>query len=246
MNDTADRQTQRPDGKAGGRTSPTSGSDYGEAMQDLYATRFPAEDRRSKDAVWAVLCHDFFQRYIPADGVVLDLGAGFCEFLRHIRCRRRIAVDLNPAVRDHAPAGAEVLMEACDRLTSVGDTSVDVVFASNFFEHLPDKRTFLRTVEEVRRVLKRGGKLLVLQPNIRVVNGRYWDFVDHLIPLTDRAVAEALELAGLSVVECRARFLPYTTRSRWPQSPWLVRLYLRVPWVWRFLGGQAWIVGVKP
>ena len=42
------------------------------------------------------------------------------------------------------------------------------------------------------------------------------------------------------------RFLPYTTRSAIPQSPWLVRLYLAVRPAWWFMGQQTWFVARKP
>jgi hypothetical protein len=38
------------------------------------------------------------------------------------------------------------------------------------------------------------------------------------------------------------RFLPYTTKSRIPQSTLLVKAYLRIPLIWRFLGQQAFAV----
>jgi len=216
-------------------------------MATIYANRFSIEEQTAKDAVWQVLCRHFFQKYIPYDAVVLDLGAGFCEFLRHIQCKERIAVDINEQVAQFAPEGTRVIVAPAHLLTDkVADNSVDVVFASNFFEHLPDKDTFIATLVEVRRVLCPGGKLLVLQPNLRVLGGSYWDFVDHQIPLTDRTLVEAVTMVGLKVIESRSRFLPYTTRSRIPQHPFLVRLYLMFPPVWYILGGQAWLVAIKP
>lgn len=131
-------------------------------------------------------------------------------------------------------------------LSSLADSSVDVAFASNFFEHLPDKQEFLTTLQEIRRVLRPGGRILILQPNIRFLRGEYWDFLDHHIPLTDRTLVEALELVGMHVDEVRPRFLPYTTKSRLPQHPWLVKLYLRVPLAQWLLGRQAWVVATKP
>ena len=212
----------------------------------IYCHRFSAEARKNKDAIWRVLCRHFFQKYVAPDAVVLDLGAGFCEFLRHIECRERIVVDLNEDVRLFAPEGTLVLITPSDRLDAVADDSVDIVFASNFFEHLVSKRAFIATLVEVKRVLRSGGKLLVLQPNIRVLGGSYWDFLDHKIPLTDRTLVEALRMVDMRVAEVRPRFLPYTTCSLIPQSPILVRLYLMVPLAWHIMGGQAWVVGVKP
>lgn len=213
----------------------------------VYATRFPEEDRAAKDAIWGVLCRHFFQRYVDAEATVLDLGAGFCEFLHHIKCKTRIAVDLDGEVAHSAPEGCRVIIGSGDSLGSeVASDSVDVVFASNFFEHLPNTETFLATLVAIRKVLRPGGKLLIVQPNIRALGGSYWDFIDHHLPLTDRSLVEALNMVGLEVVEVRPRFLPYTTRSRTPQHPFLVRLYLMFPPVWRFMGGQAWVVAVKP
>jgi SAM-dependent methyltransferase len=213
----------------------------------LYAARFPEADRHSKDAIWRVLCRYFLQRYIRATDVVLDLGAGFGEFLRHISCARKIAVDIEYLSGRAMPAGTEEVFVSSDRLsTKVESDSVDVVFCSNFLEHLPDKETFLTTLAEIRTVLRPGGRLLILQPNIRLIGGAYWDFVDHHLPLTDRTLVEACESLGFEIVEVIPRFLPYTTRSRLPQSPWLVRLYLAVRPAWWLLGRQTWFVARKP
>lgn len=219
-----------------------------ETMDDekLYAMRFAPEERRRRVRIWQVLCQRFFQRYVKVTDTVLDLGAGYCDFLNHIECGGRIAVDTNPDVQKYAIEGTRVLLTSSTDLSAVDSSGVDVVFASNFFEHLVTKRELLRTLRETYRVLRPGGRLLVLQPNIRFTGGKYWDFFDHHLPLTDRSLVEALELVGLSVAEVRPRFLPYTTKSRLPRSPFLVELYLAIPLVHRILGEQAWIVGVKP
>jgi SAM-dependent methyltransferase len=216
-------------------------------LDALYSTRFPEADRASKDAIWCVLCQHFLQEYISVADDVLDLGAGFGEFLRHVRCRRRVAVDIERLPGRSVPTGTEEIFVPSHQLsTKVASESVDVVFCSNFLEHLPDKDTFLTTLNEVRTVLRPGGRLLVLQPNIRLIGGAYWDFVDHHLPLTDRTLIEACESLGFEMVEVIPRFLPYTTRSRLPQSPWLVRLYLAFRPAWWVLGRQTWFVARKP
>jgi SAM-dependent methyltransferase len=212
----------------------------------IYVTRFSERDRVAKDAIWQVLCEHFFQRYVRDNDAVLDIGPGFGEFLRHIRCGRRIAADIEPLSGREFPEGTEELIVSSDQLSSkVAAESVDVVFCSNFFEHLPDKQAFRQTLSEIHFVLKRGGRLLILQPNIRLIGGAYWDFVDHCLPLTDRTLVEACESAGFQTVEVIPRFLPYTTRSALPQSPALVRLYLMARPAWWLLGRQTWMVATK-
>jgi hypothetical protein len=59
-------------------------------------------------------------------------------------------------------------------------------------------------------------------------------------------MGEALTVAGFRVVECRARFLPYTTKSRLPQWAPLVRLYLRLPVAQFLFGKQMFVVAERP
>ncbi len=108
------------------------------------------------------------------------------------------------------------------------DDSVDTVFTSNFFEHLPTKSDLMSTLAECQRVTRPGGRLVVLMPNIRYLPGRYWDYLDHHLPLTHLSVAEALELSGYEVVEQVGRFLPYTVKdARFTVRPIMVRAYLQ-------------------
>jgi SAM-dependent methyltransferase len=213
--------------------------------KNLYRVRFSQEERQQKVKIWKVLCERFFQRYIKESDTVLDLGAGFCDFINQIRCGERIAVDTNPDIQQYAIAGTRVIISPSTDISAVDDSSVDVVFASNFFEHLRNKEELIQTLQEIKRILRRDGKLLVLQPNIRYVGGKYWDFFDHNLPITDRMLVEVFGLIGFEVVEVRSRFLPYSTKSKFPQSPFLVRLYLALPIIQYIFGEQSFVVGIK-
>ncbi|WP_130619626.1 class I SAM-dependent methyltransferase [Dyella amyloliquefaciens] len=215
-------------------------------LQTLYSQRFPEQNLAQKNAIWRVICKNFLSRYVRPTDTVVDVGAGYCEFINNIQCARKIAVDLNPDVSRFANADVEVINESCTAISTLSAASVDVVFMSNFLEHLPNKQLILETFKEAHRILKPGGHIIVLQPNIRFVPGEYWDFFDHHTPLTDRSLCEALVLEQFTIKRAVAQFLPYTTKSVLPQAPWLVRLYLAVPLAWRLLGKQALVVGVKP
>ncbi len=214
-----------------------------EDLRGLYARRFESSEVQRQD-VWEVLCSDFFQKWVPTDATVLDVAAGHCEFVNNIRAGRRIAVDLNPDVAVRAAPGIETHVCRSDDMAEIADGSVDRAFVSNFFEHVT-REVILSTMTEIRRVLKPDGRLMILQPNVRYCGRDYWMFFDHITPVDDRALSEALASAGYDVETCLPRFLPYTTKSRLPSGPGLVRLYLKVPLAWRVLGAQAFVVA-KP
>lgn len=214
-------------------------------LEALYKARFPSGELASKHALWKVLCAHFFQKFIDSEGTVVDIGAGYCEFINNIRAKRRIAVDLNPGVRDFADSGVELINESCTAIRNLDDECADAVFMSNFLEHLPSKDLVLATLRESKRILKPKGRLIILQPNIRYLYDVYWDFFDHHTALSDRSLNEAIALIGMTTELLIPKFLPYTTKSRLPQSPWLVRLYLKVPVAWNVLGRQALLVARK-
>jgi SAM-dependent methyltransferase len=215
-------------------------------LHALYRARFSDADRVRKDLVWKVLCRRFFQHYVAPNGTMLELASGYGEFSRHIVSARKIAVDLNPEARDCLPPEVEFHLMSASRLTMIADGSVDTCFSSNFFEHLPSKEVMDEVLAEVLRVLRPGGRYVVMQPNIRYEPGRYWDYYDHILPLSHLSCREAFAKAGYEVVEVIDRFVPFSTDSRLPQHPMLVRLYLKCRPIWKLMGGQFVLVGKKP
>src|SRR5258708_19350976 len=70
----------------------------------------------------------------------------------------------------------------------------DLAFFSNYLEHLASTEAVLQQLRVTFALLKPGGPVLVLQPNIRLIGGPYWAFIaHHTTPpqnsLTDAAAA---------------------------------------------------------
>lgn len=213
-------------------------------LQRIYEARFRANlDYRR--AVWRVLIDDFFQRHVRPTDAVLDLGCGYGEFINQVRCAKKFAMDLNPDMPQRVDKGVQALLQDCSTPWQLPDESLDVVFTSNFFEHLPDKASLGRTLDQARRCLKPGGRLMALGPNIKYLPGAYWDFWDHYLPLTELSLREALENRGYAMEECIPRFLPYTMAGG-PQYPvWCLKLYLKLPLVWPIRGRQFLVIARK-
>jgi SAM-dependent methyltransferase len=213
-------------------------------LKIIYGHRFSGlEEYRRK--VWDVLIKDFFQSFVPSDGAVLDLGSGYGEFINQVQAQTRYAMDLNPDARRHVEPGVSIFQQDCSTRWPLPDNMLDLVFTSNFFEHLPDKSTLARTLCEARRCLRPGGQLVAMGPNIKFLPGAYWDFWDHHLPLTEASLAEGLQAAGFRLQRVVPRFLPHTM-SNGPRYPLLfLRVYLRCPFAWRLFGRQFLVVAAK-
>src|SRR5262245_25012362 len=211
----------------------------------IYARRFSDADSPRRGQVWREITR-FLQRWIDPSATVLDLACDRGAFINVVHAKRRIAVDLRD-VRQHLEPDVEfVRSNGLEIVGPIPPASVDVVFMSNYLEHLASADDVIQQLKVVREVVKPGGRVIVLQPNIRLVGGSYWDFLDHKTPLTEKSLEEAAHTAGLETEEMIVRWLPYTTKSRFPQRAWLVRGYLWFRPAWWVLGRQTLLIARRP
>jgi SAM-dependent methyltransferase len=210
-------------------------------LQSLYTKRFQRHEAY-RAAVWHTLLGTLIAPYLHPNMTVLDLGCGYGEFINQVKARRRFAMDLNPATAALLEAEVTLFRQDCAARWPLPDQSLDVVFSSNFFEHLPDKTACLNTWREAWRCLRPGGRLVALGPNIAALPARYWDFFDHIVPLSDRSLCEGLRLAGFAIERQVPRTLPYTMSEGRQYPLWMVRAYLRMPFLWPMLGRQFLVV----
>ncbi|OGW92194.1 MAG: hypothetical protein A3D28_06225 [Omnitrophica bacterium RIFCSPHIGHO2_02_FULL_63_14] len=205
-----------------------------------YESRFSPDPGR--DRVWPVICR-YLQRFIPPDASVLDLGAGYCSFINHIRARDKFALDRHPDLARFAAPGVRTFVRGCEDLGPFRDATLDVVFASNLFEHL-DEDTLAKTVDETRRVLKPGGRIILIQPNFKHAAREYFDDYTHKKVFTDVSLADYLRSRGFVVKRVEPRFLLISMKARVPKHPALVALYLRLPF--RPFAKQMLVMAEKP
>jgi SAM-dependent methyltransferase len=191
-----------------------------------FQTRFTEDPRR--EILWRTLVRHYFQSQIPEEGCVLELGAGYGNFINNVRARRRIAQDHWPDFPKHLEPGVEPHVGPIDDLSFLEDSSIDFVFASNLFEHVSQEE-FAAVLKQLRRKLKTDGTITLLQPNYRYAFREYFDDYTHKTVYSHLSLCDFLQANSYEVITCKPRFLPLTLKSKLKVSPSLIRLYLLSP-----------------
>ena len=214
-------------------------------LKEVYEHRFDEADQAAKEAIWGELGR-FFQRYIKPGAHVVDIACDLGYFIRNVKAAERWATDIRD-VGGSLPQDVHfVRASGLDLAGVMPNDYFDLAFFSNYLEHLPSTEAVLQQLRVTFSLLKPGGRVLILQPNIRLIGGSYWDFIDHQTALTEKSLGEAATMAGFKTKQVITRFMPYTTKSRLPQHPMLVRAYLAFPPAWWLMGRQTLYLGEKP
>jgi SAM-dependent methyltransferase len=171
------------------------------------------------------------------------VGAGYGDFINQVTAKERHAVDLTAELASYFDADITLHVESCTAMATVRDASFDVAFASNVLEHLT-RDEVVTALAEVTRVLKPGGKLILIQPNFKYSVSAYFDDYTHVQVYTHISLPDLLAACGFEIVSVQGRFLPLTIKSRLPTHRLLVRAYLASPL--KPLGAQMLVVAQKP
>src|SRR3989344_8450311 len=117
-------------------------------ISQYYQKRFSKQDNLIRANAWEVLCKFFLQKYIKRTDTVIDFGAGYCEFINNISCKKKIAVDLNADTILYANKDVKVIKLKAKNLPSELNNKADVVLIGNFFNILEITKAFLPTWEK--------------------------------------------------------------------------------------------------
>ena len=142
--------------------------------------------------------------FVPS-GTVLDIGCGFGYFVREALAAGYDAygVDLSAdAIRAaERELPGRVFEGAFESVAEIADKRFDVIFASHLIEHIPDPRSFVRSLAER---LTDDGIVVFVTPNIdsllaRASRARWVSFKvpEHLAYYNPRTISALVESAGL-------------------------------------------------
>jgi SAM-dependent methyltransferase len=198
---------------------------------------------RSRAIVWAVVARHL-SAWIDPKAAVLEVGAGYCDWINNVTAARRVAVDIWPDMTTFAAPGVEaVVLDAARDLKTLGQSAFDVVLASNVLEHFPPD-TAASVVADIAAVLRPGGRVILIQPNFRQSPHRYFDDYTHRAVFTDISLPALLRSQGFHIELVKRRFLPYSmNQARMRVRPWMVTAYLHSPL--KPMAGQMLVIGRK-
>jgi SAM-dependent methyltransferase len=191
-----------------------------------FSSRLPPDPRRT--VLWRALWDAYFRFLIREEDTVLDIGAGYCDFINAVHARIRIAVDQWPGFCAHALSGVEAHVGSLTDLGWLADGSVDFAFASNVFEHITQPE-LSKLLAQLRTKLSPTGRLCLIQPNYRYCYKEYYDDYTHVTVFSHVSLQDFLVANEFRVLDCKPRFLPLTLKSRVPVHSLLIRAYLASP-----------------
>lgn len=212
-------------------------------VSSLYEYRFRNVSSKKKNEVWSAIS-EFIYRRTGRPRAVLDPAAGTCEFINAVPSEERWALDVSKHVAASAASGVTVKVGNA-LTTKLNQGFFDLVFVSNFLEHLREPAQITRLMEQMHSTLKDEGKIVVMGPNFRFCYKTYFDFADHHLPLTEKAVEEHLVNAGFTIERSYPQFLPFSFTGKLPASRTLTKIYLALPFAWKIFGKQFLIIAKK-
>ncbi|KKT25430.1 methyltransferase domain-containing protein [Candidatus Pacearchaeota archaeon] len=184
--------------------------------------------RRDRNIVWQEIVL-YLSRFIKRDSTILDLGSGYCDFINLVNAKKKFALD--KYIDPNKFASNEVIKIKGDYKNmskKIENNSLDVIFASNFFEHLSDF-DLENYVKIIKTKLKPLGLLILLQPNFKYAYKEYFDDYTHVKAWSDVSLPDFIKTKGFGILKVSPKFIPFSLKSRLPKNRFLIRMYLRSP-----------------
>ncbi len=191
---------------------------------NYHDTRFIFDKSRTK--VWKAI-NEYLQKYITNTSKVLDIGCGYGDFINGIVASEKYAIDLNPEMKKHIDI-ENVSFHDQSVLAPFNSVSnkVDVIFASNLFEHFNDEELII-LIENIKNKLISGGKLILIQPNYYYAYKEYWDDYTHKKAFSHNSINDFLIANNFRIINLEHKFIPFSLKSKLPKSYFLTKIYLK-------------------
>lgn len=213
-------------------------------IDPYYASRFQFNPIRQ--LVWREIIK-YESKYIPPHAIIVDLGAGYCDFINMVHGQKRFAVDYSPELEKYVGQGVYAVHNVVTDLSPIETGTVDIIHASNILEHLTDSELD-QTFSEICRILKPQGRIIIMQPNYFLKPRHYFDDPTHKKVFSHTALRNFLVSKDFEIILEKPRFLPFSMASHSSLIPrflipWIVRAYIYSPY--KPFAGQMLFIAKK-
>ncbi len=186
------------------------------------------EEVKSRAKIYIDKLNLYFINRNKNELALIDLGCGECEWIELLMENGYQAkgVDSNSLVvnkvKTNYPEIEIAEMDAFSCLKSLDDNSQDLITSLHMVEHL-DMMSLIRLLEECKRVLKKGGIIILETPNpLNILTSTYYFHLDptHNKPIPPELLAFFVEESGIKVKEkillYPLDFVPYIYKEEDP------------------------------
>ena len=204
-----------------------------------YTARYRFDIKRA--SVWKAIVEDIQKRFIVDSSCILDIGCGYGDFINQVNSPQKFALDRED-VSKYLDISIEFIKNEINYLSTLKEEMFSTVFCSNLLEHL-DLLEGQKLVENIYRLLKPKGRIILLQPNFKLCSKHYFDDYTHRTIYTDESLCGLLQAKQFEIVFRKAGYLPFSMNGILPKSYYLTKLFLlmRSP----FMGSQMLVVAEK-
>jgi len=146
----------------------------------------------------------------PENRHVLDIGCGNCYYLDAIKQK---GYEVNGIDLEAAMCSKHIKVCDFEKKIPYADAAYDIIFTKSVIEHLRKPENL---VSEAWRLLKPGGKIIVIAPDWKVCWKSFYDDYTHHSPMTIASLKAILEIHGFgSVTSERFYQFPWTLDNEW-------------------------------
>jgi len=144
----------------------------------------------------------YYKMFFDGGGKVLDIGCSTGNFAVQDK-KNIIGVDLDEdQIKIAKSRGLNAIKFDANKKLPFKDNTFDKVNCRHVIEHLDDMSdNLLRFIREIRRVLKKNGKLVLITPDLRRVKFEFWHGYVHKHPFIKESLQKLAYDAGFDKIK---------------------------------------------
>lgn len=200
-----------------------------------FSTRLKEDKSRT---AFRPIISKYIQNFIWDDKIILELACWYWDFINNIKAKSKNAIDIYENSIKYLNKDVEFIsgdLSLAWREQSYNNKYFDVIFASNFLEHLDDN-WLDNVMMGINKIIKNDWLLIIVQPNYRYMYKDYFDDYTHKKVFTHVSLIDFLESNWFKVIHCEKKFLPWTLKkNKLPirLSTILLKIYFKLPFrIW--------------